>query len=287
MYSKKRLSEEIKSVQSVRSLTEVYQRISAISVVQVKNSVAKTRSFLSGVSLVYGHAKQAYITKAQNIITRRKDLSNLSFIRRNNKDVLVLVSSNQSLYGDLIMRVFREFIKDVRETKSDSVVIGKLGRAMMEREDIDTRVDYFELDDYKPDWSKLQEITDFTRKYEKIKVYYGEFLSIANQVPAKSDISGGATLESQIKVVRDYIFEPTPEKIMEFFETQVIANLFHQKVYEAQLARFASRLVTMNDATKNANEKLERFQADFLKLKKYGRNKKQLSTMSGRMLWGI
>jgi ATP synthase F1 gamma subunit len=253
----------------------------------VKNSVAKTRGFLAGVSLVYGHAKQTYITKAQSVLTRRKDLSSLSFIRRNEKDVLVLVSSNQSLYGDLITRVFKEFIRDVKETKSDSVVIGKLGRAMMEREDVDTRVDYFELDDYKPEWSKLQEITDFIRKFEKIKVYYGEFLSIANQIPAKSDISGGASLGSPIKVVKDYIFEPTPEKIMEFFETQVIANLFHQKVYEAQLARFASRLLTMNEATKNANKKLEGFQADYLKLKKYVRNKKQLSTMSGRMLWGI
>ncbi len=287
MYSKKRLSEEIQGVQSVRSLTEVYQRISAISILQVKNSVAKTRGFLAGVSLVYGHAKQTYIKRAQTFINRRKDLSSLSFIRRNKKGVLVFVSSNQSLYGDLITRVFKEFIKDVKETKSDSVVIGKLGRAMMEREDVNTRVDYFELDDYKPEWTKLQEITDFIRKYEKIKIYYGEFLSIANQIPAKSDISGGASLGSPIKIVKDYIFEPTPEVIMEFFETQVIANLFHQKVYEAQLARFASRLLTMNEATKNANKKLEGYQADYLKLIKYGRNKKQLSTMSGRVLWGI
>ena len=285
MYSRRKLDDEITSIETIRSITEIYQQIAAISIIQIKNSVSRTRTFLAGVALVYGHAKQTYIKIAQALLSRRKDIAKLAFIKRNNKEVVVFISANQTLYGDIISRVFKDFKKDLEQTKVDSVVIGRIGKGLMEREDIDSRVEYFDLDDYKPEWDKIQEITEFISQYEKITVYYGEFLSIANQVPARSDISGGVTLGTPVKTVKDYFFEPTPEKIMEFFETQVIANLFHQKIYEAQLARFASRLITMNEATKNATDKLDTLNDDFLKLKKYVRNKKQLITHSGRALW--
>ncbi|MEX0617058.1 MAG: FoF1 ATP synthase subunit gamma [Candidatus Woykebacteria bacterium] len=287
MYTKRQIRYEIDSVETIKSLTEIYQQISAISILQVKNSVGRTRNFLAGVSLVYNHAKDSYFKNAQKLIGKKKSLSDLDFIRRNNKEVLVFVSSNQSLYGDLIFKVFNDFIKDVKEKKADSVVVGSLGKALVERQNLDSRVEYFDLADYKPEWNKIQEITDFIKKYEKITVYYGEFLSLVSQIPAKSDISGGATLGSYTKSAKDFFFEPTEKEIMEFFETQVIANLFHQKIYEAQLARFASRLITMNEATKNASEKLASLTDDYLRFKKYLRNKKQLTTTSGRALWGI
>lgn len=286
MYSRRKLNEDIANIETIQSITEIYQQISAISIIQVKNSVSRTRTFLAGVSLVYAHAKQSYIKSAQTLMNRRKDVVNLDFIRRNNKEVLVFVSANQTLYGDLISRVYKDFIKEVKEKRADSVVIGKVGKSMMEREEIDSRVEYYDLADYKPEWTKIQEITNVISKYEKITIFYGEFLSLLNQMPAKSDISGGVSLGTPVKTVKDYFFEPSPEKILEFFETQVIANLFHQKIYEAQLARFASRLITMNEASKNASDKLDSLHDDYLKLKKYVRNKKQLVTHSGRSLWG-
>lgn len=286
MYSRRNLNEDIESIETIQALTEIYQQISAISILQVKNSVSKTRAFLAGVSLVYSHAKQSYIKSALTIISRRKDITKLDFIRRNKKEVVVFIAANQTLYGDLISRVYKDFLKEVKEKKSDSVVIGRVGKAMMEREEIDSRVEYFDLADYKPEWTKIQEITNVISKYEKITIFYGEFLSLLNQIPTKSDISGGASLGMPVKTTKDYFFEPSPEEILEFFETQVIANLFHQKIYEAQLARFASRLMTMNEASKNASEKLNSLNDDYLKLKKYMGNKKQLLTYSGRSLWG-
>ncbi len=286
MHTKKQLSQEIESVGTIESLADIYQEISAISILQVRNSVARTRTFLTGVAQVYQHSKLAYIKKAQVFLTRKKDISNLSFIRRNGRNVLVFISANQSLYGDLIFKVSRQFLKDIKRTRGDAVVIGGLGKALVERENLATRIEYFNLDDYKPEGDIIQEITAFISKYEKITVYYGEFQSVLNQIPTRSDVSGGATLESPVGAVKDYIFEPSPEAVLAFFETQIIANLFHQKVYEAQLARFAARLLLMNLAADKANRELKKLNEEFLRFKKYLRNKKQLSTESGRLLWG-
>ena len=113
MYNSRRLNEDITSIETIRSLTDIYQQISAISILQVKNSVSRTRAFLAGVSLVYSHVKQSYVKNTQSLISRKKDITSLDFVRRNNKEVLVFVSANQSLYGDLISRVFEDFIKEV------------------------------------------------------------------------------------------------------------------------------------------------------------------------------
>lgn len=287
MYSRRQLSQEIESVGAIRSVAEIYQEIAAISIMQIRGSVAKTRNFLAGVAQVYAHTKQVYVRKLQLLLRRKKDVSSLSFVKRNGREVSVFISANQSLYGDLVYQVFKEFIKDVKQTGNDAVVIGSLGKAMAVREDLSTRVEYFDLADYKPEWTRIQEITSLISQYEKINVYYGEFRSILNQIPTKSDISGGVSLGVPVGVVKDYIFEPSPEKVLAFFETQIVANLFHQKIYEAQLARFAARLVLMNNAADKANKEQEKINEMFLKFKKYLRNKKQLSTFSGRMLWEV
>jgi len=65
MYSKRELAEQIEAVKTVKSLAEVYQEIDAISIFQVRNSVAKTRNFLSGVSGVYTDVKQVYQKKLE------------------------------------------------------------------------------------------------------------------------------------------------------------------------------------------------------------------------------
>lgn len=285
MYSKKELSQGISSVETIKSVAEIYQEISAISIKQVRNSVARTRNFLAGVVQVYQHTKEVYIKKIQTLLNRNKDISNLSFIKRNGKEVLVFVSANQSLYGNLIHNVFKDFINEVKKTGNDAIVIGSLGKGLVEPENLASRVEYFDLSDYKPEWTKIQEMTTVLSKYEKIIIYYGEFQSILNQIPTKSDISGGATIGEPVGVIKDYIFEPSPESVIEFFETQIVANLFHQKIYEAQLARFAARLVSMNNAADKANGELKKLNQSFLKFNKYIRNKKQLATFSGRLLW--
>ena len=286
MHTKKELTEQIEDVKTIKSLSETYEEIAAISILQVRNSVSRTREFLAGVSGVYKTTKQVYIKKVQNLLVGKRDMANLSFVRRNGKEVLVFLSANQNLYGDLVFKVFQEFIRDVKVSKNDAVVIGGLGKAYLERENLSSRVEYFDLADYKPEWTKIQDITNFIRAYEKITVYYGEFLSVLNQIPAKSDISGGVTLGEKANPSKDYIFEPSPELVLEFFETQIIANLFHQKVYEAQLARFASRFILMSKAAENATEELGKLNENYLRFKKYLRNKKQLATFSSRVLWG-
>src|SRR3990167_3792469 len=99
MHTKKELTEQIEDVRTIKSLSETYEEIAAISILQVRNSVSRTREFLAGVSGVYKTTKQVYIKKVQNLLVGKRDMANLSFVRRNGKEALVFLSANQNFYG--------------------------------------------------------------------------------------------------------------------------------------------------------------------------------------------
>jgi F-type H+-transporting ATPase subunit gamma len=285
MFSRKEYSENRDAVSSIKSITSIYQEIALLRINQLKEGVASLREFLNGVAEVYTHAKSAYISSLKQRSLKKKDLNSLSFIKRNGKTVLVFLSANEHLYGNIVLDVWHEFLADLKKDHDDGVVVGGFGRYLMKDEHLSNSLSYFDLNDDKPTQEEIKRITEFIGKYEEIIVYYGELISVLNQEPSKAQISGGVTLESNVVSAKSYLFEPSPEKIMEFFETDIIATLFTQKVYEHQLARFGARMVAMDQATENAKEYLEKLNRDFRTLRKKIDNTKQLQIFAGVGLW--
>jgi F0F1-type ATP synthase gamma subunit len=113
-------------------------------------------------------------------------------------------------------------------------------------------------------------------------------MSVLNQISAKTDITGGINLGQKVqKSAKRYLFEPTPEKVLEFFEAEIIGALFNQTILEHQLARFAARMVAMDQATENANEELKKITRNLRQLRRRILNRKQLEIFAGYSLWGL
>jgi len=287
MHSQKEFKENLEAVSAIKTITSIYQEIAAIRMKQLKDRVAKTREFLDGVAEIYNHGKAAYIAMLQaEAFKGKKDWRELKFIKRNGKNVLVFLSANEHLYGNLILDVWQQFQNDVIKTRQDAVVVGSFGKYLVKNEArIDSKIDYFDLGDDKPKPEQINKILSYIRKYEQIFIYYGQLVTVLNQIPMKEQISGGVTFE-QKGIGKRYLFEPTPQNIMEFFETEIINALFNQKIYEHQLARFSSRMVAMDQATENANEILKKLEKDFITLKRRLSNRKQLEIFAGYSIWG-
>ena len=286
MYSRKEFTENINAATSIKSITTIYQEIASLRMNQLKDKVARTSAFLDGVAEIYNHAKSAYIDiiKSQTV-KKDKAYEELKFIKRNGRTVLVFLSANEHLYGELILNVWDKFREDKRQTGLDGVVVGTFGKYLVKNESgLDDNVKYFDLDDDKPGQDQINKILDYISKYEQIFVYYGRLITVLNQSPTKEQISGGATLE-QKAASKKYLFEPSPQKILEFFETEIISALFNQKVFDHQLSRFASRMVAMDQATENANEIIKKLDRQYKTIKRRVLNKKQQDVFSGILLW--
>lgn len=289
MPSQKELSADLSAVDAIKTITSVYQEIASIRMKQLRERVAKTREFLDGVSSVYNHAKIAYVASIQTLPfeDRKKKLASITFLRRNRRRVDIFLSANEHLYGTLILNIWEHFIKTLREEKSEAAVVGSFGRYLINNEKIDTKVETFDLDDDQPRPEQIKEIVGYISRYETVVVHHGQMISVINQITAKSEISGGVSFSEKVeRSAKRYLFEPSPERILEFFESEIIGALFNQTILEHQLARFAARMVAMDTATENANHELKEIERQLQALRRRVLNRKQLQIFAGYSLWG-
>ena len=83
-----------------------------------------------------------------------------------------------------------------------------------------------------------------------------------------------------------YIFEPSLEKILMFFETEIFASLFEQSVSESELAKSASRVLAMDKAAANVRKYLENLRMEKLVMQHKVINKRQLNSLSSILMRG-
>ena len=216
----------------------------------------------------------------------KKKMIGSGFLRKNGKRVDVLLSANEHLYGTLILDIWGHYLNEINSQKSDAVVVGSFGKYLANNEKISGELIYFDLDDDQPEAEQIKKIVDVISNYEKVMVHHGQMISVITQEPVQSEISGGISYGQKIqKGAKRYLFEPSPEKILEFFETEVIGALFNQTVLEHELARFAARMIAMDQATENANEEIKKINRQLSNLRKRVLNSKQLQVYAGFDLW--
>ena len=287
MSSQRELRENLEAVSAIGSITSVYQEIASLRMNQLRGKVAETRKFLDGVAAIYYHVKAAYIAALQRLLVARKqDLGSAAFVRRNGKRILVLLSANEHLYGTLILDVWRSFLHDLRQGNAEGAVVGSFGRYLLSSEEISVPIVHFDLDDDKPQSDQIKKIVSFINQYEQIIVYHGQMVSVLHQIPSTSEVSGGVTFQQKVSQTKSYLFEPSPAKILEFFETEIIAALFNQTILEHQLARFAARMVAMDQATQNSKDETNKIEKELRTLRRRILNRKQIETFAGFTLWG-
>ena len=72
---------------------------------------------------------------------------------------------------------------------------------------------------------------------------------------------------------------------MKFFEAKIFASLFDQTVFESQLAKFASRMTSLEQRVENIQDILKDMALEKEKIRHRIINKKQLETFSSMALW--
>ena len=291
MPTRKSIESEIDGLSSLGGVVQTYKEIAATRITRTKNSVVKSHIFLNEINKIFEQVKTSYRHEVELLAKRKKvkDASKLSFVAHNKKSIYVLISSNTGLYGDIVNRTFELFEKNARTANSTIAVIGRLGLSLVQRAKFPPPFIYFDFPDQSVNDAKLREIAAYLIQYEKVVVFYPEFQTIVKQDPVLSDISGNAISSSQSTSPTPqvkYLFEPSLEKILEFFEKQIFSSILEQTIRDSQLAKFASRLVTLDSAAENIKKRINYIGFEATRLKHREKNKKQNQTFSSMKLWG-
>lgn len=290
MPQKKVVLEELEALNSLKELAESYEEVAVVRMQKIKESVLKTRKFLASLSDVFVDLKSSYGHEMKKLLEQvhKGDHSVMSNLQKNGKTLFVYLASNGKLYGSVTQKTYRLFAAEVKKVDSkttDIVILGRAGKEMYEASGMSQPFSYFEIPDTSVDLSHIKALMQLFLKYEAVQIFYGKFGNVVNQTPIETSISGEDIFETEMpmQVPREdrFIFEPTLQKILHFFETQIMANLFSQTLLENQLARHASRVSAMEEALVNIELEEKRLHQQQVRLKHLVQNKKQLETISG------
>src|SRR6266702_3788437 len=133
MEEKHRIAEELDIARSLKMLSTAYEEISVAKMNLLRDSVLHTRNFLAALSEVFFNVRSSYKSQLQALLAKEKDQKKVqSFMlhKTNGKHMLLLLSANDKLYGDIIPKVFSLFEEYAKKTEADLAIVGKLGKEL-------------------------------------------------------------------------------------------------------------------------------------------------------------
>lgn len=273
---------EIDTVINFKNLADIYGEIASVRMMKIRESVLKNRDYIFSVTQIFYDTLSSFLRRVSRASKTRLIRKNnrITFLPHNGKIVSVFISANTGFYGDIVIASFRKFISDLKSESSEITVIGRIGRSMFTDKYPNIPYTFFELPDYGSDKNKLLAIINHLVQYDEVRVYYSAYDTVINQRPLMANLTAGTTLiQKAEKSKEEFIFEPSVEEILMFFEKEVFGSFFDQTIRENQLSKLSGRIMAMDRASQTIKSRLKSINFDYLKIRHREMNKKQLSSL--------
>lgn len=227
-----------------KSIAQGYEEIASLKLKKIRTEVERNRVFLAEMSYVYEMVNK--IAHAKGIVIRPKNGQVLS----------IALTSNYRFYGNINNELMRFFIVNTSKYPTKRLVIGQTGISFLEGSRYFQSYEKFNFGQDIPIAEELKKLSDYLRNFSRVLVYYPQMKSVLHQNPSIKDVTAVPNVSKKMleEDSVDFIFEPEIEKVIQFFDTQITTLLIEQSFLEAELARTASRLLSMDEAQNNAED---------------------------------
>jgi ATP synthase F1 gamma subunit len=280
MHQKRQIELLLDELKLLGEVSLAFSQISSSRMKRIRVDVLSSRNFQFSIYEIFKEVLSSYAREVQ-ALGRAARREKITFLSHNGKAVALFISANTGLYGDIVNRTFELFANDIRGKDVEVAIIGRLGLSMYQQAFPSKPYTYFELADYGKDPENLLEIIKHIVQYERVQIYYGKYENVVRQVPSKYDISAEVPIEGEVGgEANKYIFEPSTEALLGFFESELFTSLFDHAVFESQLAKFSSRMVAMDFASQKIEEELKNTTLRALRSGHDSDNRKQQNSIS-------
>lgn len=254
---------KMKAVKSTRQVTKAMELVAAS---KMRRAVQNAQSL------------SHYAAAAWHILRRIADLHpgiHPFLMEREVKSTLVvMLTSDRGLCGSLNTHLFRQadqFLKTLPEgTTVEWVAVGRKGQQFLSRmgQKIVAAFPAFSNHPRFRDVVPLSKLIlqGFNKgTYDKVTVIYPHFISALTQKPEAKTLLPltSVTLqqlkEGEVTINREeeFLFEPTPETILETVVPQLTEIQIYQAILETAASEHSARMVAMRSATDNASGLLD------------------------------
>ncbi|MBI2593626.1 F0F1 ATP synthase subunit gamma [Candidatus Daviesbacteria bacterium] len=272
----KEINNLIEEAQSLKQITQAFTQIASSKLKRIRSGVLKNRDFFKELSNIF---------VLINIIAKDRKIVPLP---KNGKTLSLVLTSNQRFYGKITNELIEFFLVQVSKIRSDKLIIGKAGIESLKSVNYALSYKHMILAGDFPTNEEFLTLSGYINPYSKVLVFYPQFLSVLVQKPIIVDINqseGQVGLETQVPeelvtLIRNFIIEPEVKIMVDFFDSQIKILLLEAAFLEAELARTASRLISMDNAQNEAQKYLDTQEGLLLNAQRSIQNSRILETIA-------
>ncbi|MBP6037778.1 MAG: F0F1 ATP synthase subunit gamma [Candidatus Saccharimonas sp.] len=255
------IEKDMAGIGTLKDLTNVFESLASTQVAKVKNKAQLSQEFFNLLWKRYTAIR----------IDPKKRLAVREGVGDNGKKVLVLISAEAGLSGDLDMRMIETMQDEYKAGNTDIVVLGSHGASQLTQRGI-PYIRFFQVPE-SDSYINVTPVIEAVRPYSEIAVYYEEYISLGQQevsridlVTHMKDMSEGVEEGTMTDI--DTIFEPSLAMIADQMEETMMSLALSQTILQSGLAQAASRFNAMTVAEDRATELLGEYKLEFHRAKR-------------------
>ncbi len=253
----------IKSVKSTQQITRAMKMVSAAKLRRAQQSLFSARPYAIKMEDVLKRLGGRVDTSLHPLLSQRE-------IKRTG---FVIVTSDRGLAGGYNANIIRKAAQTMDEYDRGSIsliTVGRKGRDYFKRRNYDIQGDFVGLGE-EISFAQARLIANTVMEFylnellDEVYLIYPQFINTVTQrqtvvrllpleAPEQEKAAGGEA---------EYLFEPTPEAVLDSLLPRYVATLLYRALLEAKASEHGARMAAMDSATKNADEMIKRLTLSF------------------------
>ncbi|HEX6164028.1 MAG TPA: ATP synthase F1 subunit gamma [Vicinamibacterales bacterium] len=282
----------VRAVKSTQQITKAMKMVSSSKLRRAQERILRSRPYAKEMLRVF------------NNLATRVDASKHPLLNddpESGRTLLIVISADRGLCGSFNTNIVKSALQfTIEHPKSAAgaevalALVGRKGRDFFMRRGFDVK--YEEVGLFQNvKWSHAQAIAQTAINeflgpdVSSVYLVYNEFRSVISQrvviekllpIPKLNEAEGTATGASA-EVPVDYLFEPDPEQLLGTLLPLHVAVQIQRALLESSAAEHAARMQSMDSATRNAKEMVERLTLYMNKVRQAAITREIIEVVSG------
>ena len=285
----KELKNRISSVKSTRKITSAMKMVAASKLRRAQELAESSRVYADSLSFI--------LSSLAGNTKNSSDLPEILTGRENSKiSLLIINSSDRGLCGGFNSNLFRNAKKWISDQQGQGksvkiITVGKKASSFYKKTDLDIVANFDDLnsndrqlqvsEDIK---SKIMELFE-NNEIDEVSILFNKFVSAISQEPTYQSLiplNNEETNEEESETNNSvFEFEPDKNELLEYLVPRNFLTQIYRSVLESSASEHAARMTSMDNATRNAGDMIDRLTLTYNRTRQAFITKELIEIISG------
>ena len=285
----KELKNRISSVKSTRKITSAMKMVAASKLRRAQELAESSRVYADSLSFI--------LSSLAGNTKNSSDLPEILTGRENSKiSLLIINSSDRGLCGGFNSNLFRNAKKWISDQQGQGksvkiMTVGKKASSFYKKTDLDIVASFEDLNSNDRQLQVSEEIKNKIMKLfenneiDEVSILFNKFVSAISQeptyqslIPLSNDETSEDESESNNAI---FEFEPDKNELLEYLVPRNFLTQIYRSVLESSASEHAARMTSMDNATRNAGDMIDRLTLTYNRTRQAFITKELIEIISG------